>query len=322
MPARTHRSEHDGAISYHLVDVFSDAPYSGNSLAVFVDPPRLSADQMLAITQELRHFESIFLTRPGDPAADRRVFARVFDLLGELEFAGHPLLGAAAVLHHVDSIGDADRPEADGRDWSIALDHDRVVEVHTRRATPTAVSAVMDQGRPQWLTPRNLPGSEDIAAAVGLAVDDLDAGLPPAVVSTGLRYLLVPVLPDALGRARISRTDFADFLGSLGAEFVYVLSAPTDGRPIEGRHWTNDGSLEDVATGSAAGCVAAYLRRHARIGDGDQVELHQGRHVGRPSRISIRAFGPPEAVDHVVVGGDVTLVGCGRLDHLPPAGVR
>ena len=45
---------------YHHVDVFADAAYTGNSLAVFLDPPPLRAGQMLAITRELRHFETIF----------------------------------------------------------------------------------------------------------------------------------------------------------------------------------------------------------------------------------------------------------------------
>src|SRR5689334_14397095 len=49
----------DRMLEYHHVDVFSAEPYAGNSLAVFVDQPPLTGGQMLAITQELRHFESI-----------------------------------------------------------------------------------------------------------------------------------------------------------------------------------------------------------------------------------------------------------------------
>jgi predicted PhzF superfamily epimerase YddE/YHI9 len=53
-------------LEYHHVDVFTGRPYAGNSLAVFLNQRRLTAAQMLAITQELRHFESIFLTRASD----------------------------------------------------------------------------------------------------------------------------------------------------------------------------------------------------------------------------------------------------------------
>jgi predicted PhzF superfamily epimerase YddE/YHI9 len=54
------------------VDVFADVGYTGNSLAVFIDPPPLRAGQMLRITQELRHFESVFVTTLTDPGSVRR----------------------------------------------------------------------------------------------------------------------------------------------------------------------------------------------------------------------------------------------------------
>ncbi len=38
---------------YHLLDVFTDQPFAGNPLAVFVDPPELSTAQMQAIAREL-----------------------------------------------------------------------------------------------------------------------------------------------------------------------------------------------------------------------------------------------------------------------------
>jgi predicted PhzF superfamily epimerase YddE/YHI9 len=84
------------AVAYHHVDVFSAVAYAGNSVAVIVDPPPLTTAQMALITRELRHFETVFVqTGPGSGQAR----ARVFDLAGELDFAGHPVLGTAAVLH-------------------------------------------------------------------------------------------------------------------------------------------------------------------------------------------------------------------------------
>ena len=78
-------------LAYVHVDVFSHTPYSGNSLPVFLDASDLSTEQMPRITQEMRHFEAIFLA-PTDH--DHTVRARVFDLFEELPFAGHPLIGA------------------------------------------------------------------------------------------------------------------------------------------------------------------------------------------------------------------------------------
>src|SRR6476469_7011486 len=68
-------------LSYVHVDVFAQRPFSGNSLPVFPNAQGLSGAQMQRITQELRHFESIFLEPTAEP---NRVRARVFDLFEEL----------------------------------------------------------------------------------------------------------------------------------------------------------------------------------------------------------------------------------------------
>ncbi|MEU0939686.1 MULTISPECIES: PhzF family phenazine biosynthesis protein [unclassified Embleya] len=293
------------AIDYHHVDVFADRPYTGNSLAVFVDPPALDAAQMLRITQELRHFETIFVTTPD---ADDVVHARVFDLFEELAFAGHPVLGAGAVLH-----AGSGAAVGEERRWTIALS-DRVVPVRTRADADGRVSAVLDQGRPEWIPAPDPARRTEIAAALGLDPADLDPTLPVEVVSTGLRYLVVPVDgADPLGRARIVHPDFGAFLAGFGAEFAYLLDASAP----EGRHWNNDGGLEDVATGSAAGCVAAYLLRHGLAHTGAARTLSQGRFVGRPSTLTITAHGTAENVERITVGGTVAMVGTGTL-HAPP----
>jgi trans-2,3-dihydro-3-hydroxyanthranilate isomerase len=134
-------------------------------------------------------------------------------------------------------------------------------------------------------------------------------------MSTGLRYLILPVRGDALARARISRPDLEPALAALGAQYAYLLDAAA----LEGRHWNNDGVVEDAATGSAAGCVAAYLRRHDRLADGETAILHQGRFAGRPSQLTMRAHGTPLDVRSVEVGGEVWVVGTGSLEVLPSA---
>ncbi|MEV0714891.1 PhzF family phenazine biosynthesis protein [Asanoa sp. NPDC050611] len=274
---------------YHHVDVFTGRPFSGNSVAVFPDAEALTTRQMSLITTELRHFESIFLGAGGA--------ARVFDLSGELDFAGHPVLGAACVLHAL-------RGSTPSETWTLRLPAG-AVKVATTRHNPTAYAGVLDQGPPSFL---GRPSVSAMLPSLSLAPDDLDPTLPPEVVSTGLRYLVLPVRTDALARARVT-TDLTAPLTALGAEFAYLLDAAT----MEGRHWNNDGVVEDVATGSGAGCVAAYLRSHDRIDDGKPTILRQGRFTGRPSEMTITAHGDRS----VEVGGDVVLVAEGRLLDLP-----
>lgn len=292
-------------IRFHHVDVFTGVAYAGNSVAVFIDPPVLSGAQMSAITKELRHFETIFV---ASTATEGTVEARVFDLSEELEFAGHPVLGAAAVLHRLGGV-----PPGPERTWTFALPA-RTVRVTTRGAAAGHVSTLLDQGRPELIREISPPDRPSIAAALGLSETDLHETAPPEVLSTGLRYLIVPVRgQDQLTRARISHPDFTAFLARFGAQFVYVL----DPAAVEGRHWNNDGAVEDIATGSAAGCVAAYLLRHGRAAGGEPIALSQGRFAGRPSTISIAAYGTPDAIDQVTVGGEVAAVGAGTLYALP-----
>src|SRR6266436_5847432 len=124
---------------YVHVDVFSSLPYSGNSLAVFPDARGLTAMQMLRITQELRHFETVFF----EPAPQSHtVRARVFDLFEELPFAGHPVIGGAAVLHH-----GSGRPAP--QTWGIELSA-KAVAVTTHR-TERGYYGLLDQGAPEFL---------------------------------------------------------------------------------------------------------------------------------------------------------------------------
>jgi PhzF family phenazine biosynthesis protein len=292
-----------GGVRYHHVDVFSSQPYSGNSLAVFPDATGLTGGQMAQITRELRHFESIFLFPDGDDPRRRR--ALVFDLFDQLDFAGHPVLGAACVLHELHG-GAA--PEQ----WTMRLPA-RTVHVTTERLDAGRYSAVLNQGAAYFFGEPVGVTATELAGWFALAERDLDPALPPEVVSTGLRYLLLPVRPGVLERARIVPADLGTQLAALGAQFAYLLDADT----LEGRHWNNDGLVEDVATGSAAGCVAAYLRRHNRLGEGETAILRQGRFLGRPSEITVRAHGTGGDIASVEVGGDVVVVGTGTLNRLP-----
>jgi PhzF family phenazine biosynthesis protein len=286
------------SLRYFHVDVFSETPYGGNSLAVFPDARGLRGAQMLQITQELRHFESIFLepTAHGDT-----VRARVFDLLEELPFAGHPLLGAAAVLHHCGQ-------HAETCTWKLVLS-DRVVEITTERRG-RGYSGTLDQGAPRF------HGAVDerarFAHAFTLDVEDLDPNLPLEVVDTGLPYLIIPVGASALARARI-RQNLTDLLQRVQAQFAVLFDAAAG----EVRHWNNDGILEDSATGSAAGTIGAYCLRHGLVRGGEPFLLKQGRFTGRPSVISVQADGDPDVIARISVGGSVIVVGRGELDMLP-----
>ncbi len=276
-------------------DVFgSAASFTGNGLAVFPEAGALTSAQMQTLTRELRQFESIFLGAPSGAVWP----ARIFTMDEELPFAGHPALGAAAVLHHLHSPAEATA-------WTLRLGVGRDVRLQTRR-TAGGFEAEMDQGPAHFGAPVQ---DASLPVALGLSAADLDPALPVQTVSTGLPHLIVPVRQGVLERARILEPSFEARLSRHGARFVYLLDV--DAR--EGRTWDNQGAVEDVATGSAAGPAVAYLVRHGRARAEETVSLQQGRFAGRPSVLNARIV----AEGGARVGGRVEIVAEGRFWRLP-----
>ena len=124
-------------------------------------------------------------------------------------------------------------------------------------------------------------------------------------VSTGLPYLLVP-LRSNVSSSKILRDDFEAFLSNFEAKFVYVFDTNT----LECRTWDNFGSTEDVATGSAAGPLCAYLVQHKIKKKDEVIDLHQGKFVNRPSIIK----GWVSQTGDVFITGEVSFFASGTIN--------
>jgi PhzF family phenazine biosynthesis protein len=282
-------------LPFWLVDVFAREPLTGNGLSVFLLDEELSADAMQRITQEMRQFETIFLT----PTTQSSMFnARIFTMEEELPFAGHPVIGAAALLHAEFF------PAQDAAALELVI-QGRHIKVVSRRNSEAYV-AEMDQGSAVVEPPIPAEKNQAFLEALNISIADLAPDLPLQVVSTGLPYLVVPLIAN-LDRARIVASDFAALLATVGAKFVYVL----DVNRLEGRTWDNDGRVEDIATGSAAGPAAVYLVAHKRASTGARLVLSQGRFLNRPSEIYATVQGSSEF--GVSISGQVCFVGNGTL---------
>ena len=282
-------------LPFWLVDVFAREPLSGNGLSIFLLDEDLPTNAMQRITQEMRQFETIFLRRI---AKSSRFSARIFTMEEELPFAGHPIIGAAALLHsELYSTEDVAHLEF--------VIKDRSINAVSRRQGSSYV-AEMDQGIASVEAPIPAAKNEAFLRALNLSITDLSSGLPLQVVSTGLPYLIVPIKSN-LEHARIVDRDFEAMLEAVGAKFVYVFQTDR----LEGRTWDNAGRIEDIATGSAAGPVAAYLVTHKQASSGDSLVLTQGQFLNRPSELHVSVQGCTEL--RVTIKGQVCFVGNGTL---------
>lgn len=308
-----------------LLDVFTDRPFTGNPLAVVIDPGGLSDEAMQVIAGELNLSETVFLWPPEAPGRGWRT--RIFTPGTELPFAGHPTIGAAFALvaqGHVRGERDDGEGEGDGardRDRDRDRDGDTVHLVLDEVAGPVPVEVHLVDGAPvhcRFTAPR-IPAAEegrfdDLAEATGLRPSDLHPAVPPATWSAGVPFTVIPVVDlDALGRARPS--------SALTVQ-AYVVT-PVDGSPDAATRWQARmfapalGIPEDPATGAAAAAMAGFLADldPARAEVRSWI-LDQGVEMGRPSRIevTVRRDAPGGAVAAVEIGGTAVIVGSGRID--------
>lgn len=290
-------------LPFHIVDVFAEAPYAGNQLAVVEEGRNLVRADMQAIANEMAYSETTFV-RETEPTADGyRV--RIFTPTDELPFAGHPTLGTAAVIREVVA---QDRPD------EIRLDLD-VGSIPVRVETAGATERYwMTQRRPSFGTGIDRAVA---AAVVGLGTDRLDPDFAPQIVSTGLPTLIVPLT--ALEAVEAARTDpeaYRDFVDAHDTKAVLVFSSETleAENDLHVRVFAEAlGVAEDPATGSSNGCLAAYLTSREYFG-GPTVEasVEQGYEIDRPSSLHLRADATGADV-HVEVGGRVIPVARGDL---------
>jgi len=283
------------------LDVFSSKPFEGNALAVFPDGRALSDQQMQAIAQEMNLSETTFIL-PRDPAIERErgVRVRIFTVQEELPFAGHPTLGTA--FHLARSSGSSN--------VVLELNVDKVpVTFEQKPGQP--MFGEMTQAEPEFGA---LHDREAVVRACGLRDGDIDPSLPVQTVSTGVPFTVVPLRGLELMRnLHVDLRSAADYLDASGGKFFYFVTRETvdPSARLHARMFFYNG--EDPATGSAAGCTAAWMVAHGVAQPDERVLIEQGIEMKRPSRIFVRASRQDDRVVNVRVGGNVVEVLRGEL---------
>ena len=319
--------------AFRLLDVFAERKHQGNQLLVLVDQAAALDDaQLLAITREINFAESAFICG-SDP--DGAVRVRIFTPEYEVPFAGHPTLGLAFVAASL-GLAAADgsltlrlNPRLGGGDVGVTRGDDGVWW--------------MLQPPPKFIDPLpvgQLAGLVPNWEAVVDATRLTDGALVPEV-STGLPYLLIPVkdaaalaaveLPQG-GEAKleeIGRSKTTHPLQLHSSLYFYHRAGEAAGGVDADGGGGSGGAvrfcsrmfcfeqgvwLEDAATGSAAGCLAAQLAQHCPAELPASIE--QGVQMGRPSALQIDGAAPGEGegkgVWEIRVGGRVVPVASGR----------
>jgi len=275
------------------VDAFTATPMGGNPCAVVFDADDVPAEERIALVRETRLSECAFLQR--SQKAD--FGARYYLATREIPLAGHPTIATCRALEAAGLL--------DGRDRFTLEVGAGILPIEIGRGDGETVFT-MTQFAPEF--GREYPPAE-IAALYGLAAEDI-VGVPQTV-STGSAYCIAVLRDhDALARARLDAGALEAMLP--GADFSEPFLCVTQGFTPEG---DTEARLllpppmppEESFTGSATGCMAAYLWARGLI-DAPRFVAEQGHLMDRPGRAEIEVLGPREAITGVRVGGSGVLM--------------
>lgn len=257
------------AIRYQKIDAFTAPGSAGNPAAcLFLAPGQhLDDDRMLAIAREHRGFvsEVVYATVEDDGAVGLTFWSSEC----EVDFCGH---GTIACLYSL------------VRDTPALLAQDEVTLRTRRKGSLTLRNRIREDDAVFITAPAPVRigtdlGPDAVAAALGVAVGELDGALPIDVIDAGLRTLLVPVRTLATEVAlRPDEPALRAFCLAHDVDIVLAFSreVATPGNLAHTRVFApRFGYLEDPATGSGTSALAHYLLDNG-LWDGSPGRVEQG----------------------------------------------
>jgi len=285
---------------YLQVDVFTSRPLEGNALAVVTDARGLDDGEMQKLARETNLSETTFIF-PRDAATERErgVRVRIFTVQEELPFAGHPTLGTAAVLRNKTGAGVIELDLNVGK-----------IPVHFTEEGGLPFGE-MRQRDPEFGVRHS---REDVARVTGLKIEEFSDDAPIQTVSTGLVFTIVPVRTLASVKALNPDLKLASaYLQRSGGKFFYFVTREAEDKSarLHARMIFYNG--DDPATGSAAGCTAAWMVAHGVVQSDERALIEQGTETRRPSRIFVRAAREGDRIVNVRVGGNSVEVMRGEM---------
>jgi trans-2,3-dihydro-3-hydroxyanthranilate isomerase len=293
------------SLKYYILDVFAEAKYTGNQLAVFTDAQALSKAQMQAIAREINYSETTFIVsnQPISGGYDVKIFTPA----QEIPFAGHPTLGTAFILQRE----------------VIKQSVERVILNLQIGQIPVKIGSSESNESYLWMqqkapTFHEIFSPETIAETLSIDISEIDTQYPIQAVSTGLPFIIVPIKTlAALKQAKVNLDKYNKLIEGIEAKSILIFCPETYylENQLNVRVFCDYlGVPEDPATGSANGCLAGYLVEHSYFGNEIDLRVEQGYEINRPSLLLLKAHKklPSEPIE-VYVGGKVIMVAKGEF---------
>lgn len=280
---------------YLTYDVFTEARFGGNPLAVVPEATGLPEADLQRIAREFNYSETTFVYPPADPAHTAKV--RIFTPTSEVKFAGHPVIGTAVALA--------------GLGYPATM----VLELGIG-PLPCAVAG----NKAMFTTRQPLerlaePDAGLVARCLSLPASAVRTDRhAPVQASLGLPFVIVELVDAAALGAALPAMDALREAAALhpgGLDFA-IFCYTRDGDRIEARMFAPlDGVPEDPATGSASATLAALLGE--LTGQSGSYRISQGVAMGRPSRIGAEVTVTAGRASAIRIEGSAVKVMEGRL---------
>jgi len=248
---------------------------------------------MQSIARELNLAETAFLLPPSLPECAAKL--RIFTPTREMEFAGHPTIGASFVLLD---------------EGTVPQPADRFVL--EENVGPVPIRAELGPRPLIWLTTPPIADGptfdrELCASVLGLTTKDL-LPLQPQRLSAGNPTIFIGVKDkETVDRAWVDLSGVKKLTASNPGPVCTFVFTPTAGGSYSRMFAPEHGVSEDPATGSATGPLVLYMMRNKLAPSHSDARLlcEQGTKMGRRSILHVHVRGEKGA-DGIDVGGYVT----------------
>jgi len=276
------------------MDAFTSKPFSGNPCAILPEADGLTDHQMQAIALETNLSETAFVFRSENAG----VRVRYFMPRKEIPFAGHPTIATAMMLVQEGMIPLEPSKMVIDFEFNIGI---LPVAIYMN-ASGKPVKAIMTQKKPSF---EGVVKGKDLAGCLGIDEKDFIDGAPIQVVSTGVPFLMVPVTGlDILKKVKVNPLELQALLQRVGvdAAYMFCLEGFAKDADAHGRLFSAIPGSEDPFTGSAVGCMGAYIANYG-LHPGPVFTVEQGHLLGRPGQGTVEIIGSHANIEAVTVGG-------------------
>ncbi len=297
--------------TYFTADAFTEQPFHGVPLPVFIDATGLTDQQMQNISNELNATSTIFLFPTAQ--SDKRT-VRVFNKEKEIPASIHAVQAASYVLAQTGTI------ELIERHTCITLcselkGHEQEIESYVSKKVSGDAGIVQQTYNTHAAIDYYTPTNEELAAMLSLTPADIGFDhYRPLIVSCGVPYLIVPIMSyNAIREAKFNEAAWSNSSAPMSlAQEILLFANNTDDNSADFHARLLGPAIahhEDPPIGSAIAPFANHICDHPHVQPGTHVfGIQRGANDARKSLFYVEMDNKQSKDLTIRVGGHAVMM--------------